>query len=87
MAQLVHAALANDWPTARRLNHAYFPLILANFLEPNPGPVKALLAMMGRIHETYRLPMLPITAPTRERLHALADGLGLLEDVAATARV
>ncbi len=86
MAQLVRAALAGDWPTARRLNHAYFPLILANFLEPNPGPVKALLAAMGRIHETYRLPMLPVTAATRERLHAIADRLGLLENTPAAAR-
>ena len=79
MASMVRAALANDWPTARRLNHAYFPLILANFLEPNPGPVKALLAMMGRIHETYRLPMLPVAPATRERLASLAGKLGLLE--------
>ncbi len=86
MTQMVHAAIANDWPTARRLNRTYFPLVIANFLEPNPGPVKALLAMMGRIHETYRLPMLPVTAATRERLHALAGRLGLLEDVPAAAR-
>lgn len=78
MATLVRAAIANDWPTARRLNHSVFPLVLAHFLEPNPGPVKALLAMMGRIHETYRLPMLPVTAATRERLHTLAEAHGLL---------
>ncbi len=79
MSTLVHAALHGDWATARRLNHTYFPLILAHFIEPNPGPVKALLAMMGRIHETYRLPMVPVQAATRERLHGLAAGLGLLE--------
>ncbi len=78
LAAMVHAALANDWATARRLNHTYFPLLLANFLEPSPGPVKALLAMMGRIHETYRLPIMPVTAATRERLHALAGSLRLL---------
>ncbi len=79
MAQLVHAALENDWATARRLNHTYYRLMLTNFLEPNPGPVKSLLAMMGRLHETYRLPMMPVTAQTRERLHALAEELQLLE--------
>ncbi len=78
LTAMVHAALGNDWATARRLNHTYFPLLLANFLEPSPGPIKALLGMMGRIHETYRLPMLPVTAATRERLHALAAELGLL---------
>jgi 4-hydroxy-tetrahydrodipicolinate synthase len=83
LSAMVHAALANDWATARRLNHTYFPLLLANFLEPSPGPVKALLAMMGRVHETYRLPILPVTAVTRERLHLLAMSLQLLEGTAA----
>ena len=79
MTMLVHAALENDWATARRLNHTYYRLILTNFLEPNPGPIKALLAMMGRVHETYRLPMMPVTAQTRERLRELAGELRLLE--------
>ncbi len=83
MTALVHAALRNDWPTARRFNHTYYPLILANFLEPSPGPVKAMLATMGRIHETYRLPIMPVTAATRERLQALAKTLRLLPDEAA----
>jgi 4-hydroxy-tetrahydrodipicolinate synthase len=77
MAQMVHAALANDWATARRLNRQWYPLLQANFWEPSPGPVKAVLAMLGRVHETYRLPMVPVTQPTRERLHALVTGLGL----------
>ncbi len=79
LATMVHAALANDWPRARALNHTWFALILALFLEPNPGPVKALLAAMGRLHETYRLPMLPIGAPARERLLTLAHERGLLD--------
>ena len=77
MAQMVHAALANDWSTARRLNRQWFPLLQANFWEPSPGPVKAVLAMLGRVHETYRLPMVPVTQATRERLHTLVTGLGL----------
>jgi 4-hydroxy-tetrahydrodipicolinate synthase len=77
MAQMVHAALANDWPTARRLNRHWYPLLLANFWEPSPGPVKAVLAMLGRVHETYRLPIVPVTQATRERLHALVADLGI----------
>ncbi len=77
MAEMVHAALANDWEAARRLNRRYFPLMQANFWETSPGPVKAVLAMMGRIGETYRLPMVPVTEATRRKLERLAEDLGL----------
>ncbi len=78
MAQMIHAALENDWSTARRLNRKYYPLMLANFWESSPGPVKAVMAMMGRIGEVYRLPMLPVSPGTRARLEELAGELGLL---------
>jgi 4-hydroxy-tetrahydrodipicolinate synthase len=78
MAQMVHAALENDWPTARRLNRKYYSLILANFWETSPGPVKAIMAMMGKIGEQYRLPLLPVSSGTRTRLERLAGELGLL---------
>jgi 4-hydroxy-tetrahydrodipicolinate synthase len=78
MSQMVKAALANDWQTARRLQHRFFTLMQANFWESNPGPVKCLLAMMGRITESYRLPMVPVQAGTRARLAKLAGELGLL---------
>jgi 4-hydroxy-tetrahydrodipicolinate synthase len=77
MAQMVRAALAGDWPTARRLNRHWFPLMQANFWEPSPAPVKAVLAMQGRVHETFRLPLVPVTQATRERLRALVGQLGL----------
>jgi len=78
MTRLVAAALDGDWKTARALNRRYFPLITANFWEPSPGPVKSVMAMMGRLEENYRLPMVPVTSATREKLAALAEGLGLL---------
>lgn len=84
LATMVRAALSNDWATARRIMRTHMPMLLANFSEPSPGPVKAVLAMMGRIHETYRLPVMPVTAETREKLRGLAQGLGLLEHTAAT---
>jgi 4-hydroxy-tetrahydrodipicolinate synthase len=80
MAQMVGAALKNDWSTARVLNRQYYRLIQANFWETSPGPVKAVLTMMGKIGEHYRLPMLPVSAGTRTRLERLADELGLLVD-------
>lgn len=43
----------------------------ANFIETSPGPVKAALAMMGKIEEVYRLPMVPVKAETKEKLRAV----------------
>jgi len=48
MARLTQAALANEWDAARLLFRKYLPLMQANFIESNPGPAKAVLAMMGR---------------------------------------
>jgi 4-hydroxy-tetrahydrodipicolinate synthase len=78
MAQMLHAALANEWSTARKLNRKYFRLIEANFWETSPGPVKAVLAMMGKCGEYYRLPMLPVSPAIRARLERVAGELGLL---------
>jgi 4-hydroxy-tetrahydrodipicolinate synthase len=54
----------------------------ANFLESNPGPAKAVLAMMGRIEENYRLPMVPVQKDTRAKLEKIVSELGLLKAVA-----
>ncbi|MFZ0663482.1 MAG: 4-hydroxy-tetrahydrodipicolinate synthase [Acidobacteriaceae bacterium] len=78
MAQMVQAALTNEWSTARRLNRKYFRLIEANFCESNPGPVKAVLAMMGKCGEYYRLPLVPVSSANRTRLERIAGELGLL---------
>lgn len=78
MAEMIRAALNNEWATARELNRKYFRLLQANFWETSPGPVKAVMAMMGKIGEHYRLPMVPVSAPTRSRLEKLAGELGLV---------
>ena len=78
MAQMTRAALANDWETARRIHRKYLPLMLANFIESNPLPVKAVLTMMGRIEEVYRLPMLPMRRDTRSKLQKIAAEAGLI---------
>jgi 4-hydroxy-tetrahydrodipicolinate synthase len=80
MSQMVHAARNNDWRLAQSINKKYFRLMQANFWETSPGPVKAVLAMMGKISEEYRLPMVPVAPNTRERLQKLATELGLLAD-------
>ena len=79
MAEMTRAALANDWATARRLHRKYLALMQANFIESNPLPVKAVLAMMGRIGEHYRLPLVPMKKETRAKLEKIAAEAGLLK--------
>ena len=55
----------------------------ANFLETNPSPVKAGLAMMGMIEEVYRLPMVPMKPENRAKLSKVMAALGLLPKSAA----
>ena len=83
MASLARAALANDWTTARALHRKYLPLMQANFIESNPLPVKAVLAMMGKIEEVYRLPLLPMRRDTRSKLQKIATEAGLIAKAAA----
>jgi 4-hydroxy-tetrahydrodipicolinate synthase len=81
IAQMIAAALAGTpeaWATARTLNSRHFALMQAHFSEPSPAPIKASLALLGRCSETLRLPMLPVTATTRAKLHVLLTELGLL---------
>jgi len=77
-AEMVRAALNGDWATARRINRKYFRLMQGIFKETSPGPVKAILAMMGRIEDNYRLPMVPVQPGTRAFLERMAGELGLL---------
>ena len=77
LVKMVHCALTNDWDTARTLNAKYYELMLANFWETSPGPVKCVMAMMGRVEEHYRLPIVPVATVTRERLRKLAAHLQL----------
>jgi 4-hydroxy-tetrahydrodipicolinate synthase len=82
MAEMTRAALANDWEKARAIQKKFLPLMQANFLESNPGPAKAVLAMMGRIEENYRLPMVPVKKETKAKLEKIASEVGLLKAVA-----
>jgi len=77
MTQLVQAGLSGNLTTARNLNAKYWRLMQAHFSEPSPAPVKAVLARMGRIEENLRLPMVPVTAATRQKLEKLVADLAL----------
>ena len=79
MTALVRACLENNWSEARRLNRELFPLMRANFIETSPGPVKAGVAMMGRVKEVYRLPMVPVRPETRDKLRNILVEMKLIE--------
>ena len=85
MTAIVRAALNNDWDSARQVFRKYLPLMQANFIESSPMPVKAVLAMMGRIEEAYRLPMIPVRRDTRSKLQRIAGELGLVAKAAVAA--
>ncbi len=86
MTSMVRAALSNDWATARGIHRKYLPLMQANFIESNPLPVKAVLAMMGKIEENYRLPLLPMRRDTRSKVQKIATEAGLIAGGAVPSR-
>lgn len=73
------AAAAGDWARARKLHYESLPLAEALFLEANPIPSKAALAMMGRLRDELRLPLHPMTDGPRHKLRALLSTMGLLK--------
>ena len=81
MSTMVKAALTDDWETARRINRQFFRLMQAHFWEPSPAPIKAVLATLGRCEEILRLPMVPVSSATRNKLQALLSELKLLSGV------
>jgi 4-hydroxy-tetrahydrodipicolinate synthase len=83
MASMTRAALANDWDTARALQKKYLGLMQVNFIESNPLPVKAALAMMGKIQEVYRLPLLPMRRDTRSKLQKILTESGTITKAAS----
>lgn len=64
---------------ALKLHAKYYPLFKDLFIETNPVPVKAALAMMGLAQENYRLPLVPMNAANRATLKATMKACGLLK--------
>jgi 4-hydroxy-tetrahydrodipicolinate synthase len=79
MSQMTRAALENRWDDARQLERKFLALMQANFIESNPMPVKAVLAMMGKMEENYRLPMLKMKSDTRAKLQKIAEACGVVK--------
>jgi 4-hydroxy-tetrahydrodipicolinate synthase len=79
MSGLAHLLLEGKYDEARKLNAQLLPLMLGNFVETSPIPVKAALAMMGMIEEVYRLPLVPMKTENRAKLEKLLAAQGLLQ--------
>jgi 4-hydroxy-tetrahydrodipicolinate synthase len=79
MVRMVELAERNDFAAARQVHARILPLLLVNFVESNPIPVKAAMAAMGLIEESYRLPMVPPQARSREKILGVLKDLGMLK--------
>jgi 4-hydroxy-tetrahydrodipicolinate synthase len=65
------------------VHYQLLPLLTGNFLESNPGPVKAVMKMLGIIeHDTMRAPLAPVTASTRDALQRIVRECSLQPEAA-----
>lgn len=78
MTSLVQRALANDFAAARALERRYFSLMEVNFVESNPIPVKAAMALMGLLEPVWRLPLCPPSPANQAKIEKILEILGLL---------
>jgi 4-hydroxy-tetrahydrodipicolinate synthase len=78
MAAMWDAAAAGNWNKARELHYKVFPLSEGLFIEANPIPVKAALAMMGKIADEIRPPLYPMTGANREKVRKILVDLKLV---------
>jgi 4-hydroxy-tetrahydrodipicolinate synthase len=81
MAKMVEAAERGDYAAARQMHHKLVPLMLGNFVESNPGPVKFAMAVMGLCEEVYRLPMVSPRPASQEKIIAFLKELDVLKGV------
>lgn len=77
VCKLVHAALDGDWPTAQSMHKQLYPLFRDLFIDTNPIPIKAAMAMVGKINEEYRLPLCALDDGKREALKASMRAAGV----------
>jgi 4-hydroxy-tetrahydrodipicolinate synthase len=86
MARMTALAGAGDFTAARRIHQQLMPLMSANFVESNPIPVKAAMAAMGLLEEVYRLPMVPPSDASRQRILAALNAAHVFETTGASTR-
>jgi 4-hydroxy-tetrahydrodipicolinate synthase len=83
MTRIVQLCLAGDFASAREIHERYFRLMEANFVETNPGPAKAAMALMGLLEPVFRLPIVAPTPDNLAKIRGALEGVGLLQQVHA----
>src|SRR5436305_1952454 len=80
MARLTRLAARGDFVAARELHRRYLPLMEINFVESNPGPVKAAMAEMGLVEAVWRLPLVAPRAENLSRIRGVLASLDLVRE-------
>jgi 4-hydroxy-tetrahydrodipicolinate synthase len=83
MSRMVELTERGDFAAARALHNRLMPLLLVNFIESNPIPVKSAMASLGLLDEVYRLPMVPPRPASKQRIEAVLQSLGITGGVPA----
>ena len=78
MARLTQLAMNGDYAGARAIQRKYFDLMQGNFIESNPGPVKAAMAMMGLLDPVFRLPLVAPSEANTAKIEAILRSVGLI---------
>jgi 4-hydroxy-tetrahydrodipicolinate synthase len=78
LKEMVTAAFSNNWEKARDLHYKLLPLMEINFIESNPIPVKTAVALMGKIEDNFRLPLVKMTDENKNKLTIVLNQLKLL---------
>jgi 4-hydroxy-tetrahydrodipicolinate synthase len=81
MTQLAQACLRNDFAAARQIQARFLPLMNVNFVESNPIPVKAAMALMGLLEPVYRLPMVPPAPASLSKIEKVLESVGVARRV------
>jgi 4-hydroxy-tetrahydrodipicolinate synthase len=75
MARMVEQSERNDFAAARQIHNQLLPLMMVNFIESNPIPVKSAMAALGLLEEVYRLPMVPPREASRAKIRQVLGEL------------
>jgi 4-hydroxy-tetrahydrodipicolinate synthase len=81
MTAIAQACLRNDFAAAREMQARFLPLMNVNFVESNPIPVKAAMALMGLLEPVWRLPMVPPSQTNLAKIETVLQATGLLSGV------